>query len=228
MRKTIIKDVRTFLQKNTRTFFNECEFQVYLAKYLDATKRYEEVLLEYLVDFKGTTDSRIPEHLRKRHYVDIVVKTKGGKYYPIELKYKLKAKGLNIAPAFDDEKYPRDVELAGEHTGNCYHSWRDIERVALFAEIFTNVERGLAIKLTNDAQFWSLPKNLNDETISYGDFSLKHERVVNKKVLSWKCAKGTNKLPALSKDTLNDITLLHDYELMWEDTGKDGFKYLIV
>jgi hypothetical protein len=85
------QDISKFFKKNTKLFFNEREFQMYLATYL--LGEYDEVFVEYYV----------PKSIFKEEdyvweselYLDIVVR-KEDEYLPIELKYKTKKEKISI------------------------------------------------------------------------------------------------------------------------------------
>lgn len=249
MRKNIIKLIEDFLAKNTRIFFNENEFQMYLAIYLKESGY--EVFVEYRVDIPYKNQELLDmqaEFINKQQkcknpkplsqfvnahpiYLDIVVFDKQEKcYMPIELKYKTSDKAdCNTCRTFGVGAYRTIENQMGAHNEGCYDYWRDVERVETIYDLFSkqgaNMELGVAVILSNDRQYWELPVNPNATSgNNYYDFSLKNKRVVNLQTLKWQNvgSKGSRKYP---------ITISGNHTVDWSNKTHQrlgSFEYLIL
>ena len=104
MEEDIRSDIEEFLEKTKEPFYNECEFQMYLALFLKE-KGYK-IFLEYSVplDCEKVQDEinkrkqkgeSIPFSNREKMDIDIVIE-KDNFFYPIELKYKTRSIQLDL------------------------------------------------------------------------------------------------------------------------------------
>ena len=142
-------------------FLDEDDFQGYLANYLIKSGKYDTVHLEYFVPEGALADYPCkPNDL----YVDIVVE-RGGEYLPVELKYKTKKAIVPLVRfdsfvgfhVFADQKaYPQNI----------YNFGKDVRRVELIRDRFSNVKNGLVVFLTNDPAYVPSPNNSRKSAMS--------------------------------------------------------------
>lgn len=144
------KDIATFLESNKELLFNERDFQMHLASWLDDSSHfYDDVDLEYYVP-KSELDNYVwNSELR----LDIVVK-KDDEFLPVELKYKTKKKERKIS-RFDEILCDNVVVMKnqGAQDLGMYDFWKDVRRVELVRNRFKRVKGGLAVFLTNDEAY---------------------------------------------------------------------------
>ncbi len=195
MRDQVIRCIKEFLNSNERIFFNENEFQLYLAREIE--KCGYAIYLEYVVEFPYENhhkalfakDSTTKRKNNQRMYIDIVVE-KDGQYMPIELKYKTTNKqrnkvetGRNIFGIAGESKL---LETQGAHNNGCYDFWRDVERIERVHRHYSakggRMVKGLAIMLTNDPQYWTLT---DDKGSEYYEFRLKEGRQSVNGQIAW-------------------------------------------
>ncbi len=216
MRAEVITQIEKFLKSNKRIFFNENEFQMYLAIWL---KKEFNVFVEYKIEING-----------QKWYLDIVVE-KGGVYLPIELKYKTTNKyGFPTGFKIFNTGVTKSLENQGAHNNGCYDFWYDVVRIEQVPQQYSkNVELGIAVLLTNDYQYWTLT---DDTTSDYYDFRLKEGRRVAKgTTLKWGQIRNEGSRQGV-------ITISHNCTVNWCDTplkfqppkGKreERFRYLIL
>ncbi|MGM9833866.1 MAG: hypothetical protein ACI31A_09320 [Candidatus Limisoma sp.] len=152
----VTEDVQNFLgnQKNG-PFMNERDLQMHLAIALKNSNNYDKVEVEYYVPLKALGKSYIWKNEMK---VDIVVE-KDGEFIPIELKYKTKSiPGLQI-PRFNETLDGTEI-IKDQSAQNLakYALWKDVRRIELLKKRFNAVTGGLALILTNDSTYQSIPR----------------------------------------------------------------------
>lgn len=189
-------DVEAFL--NQKQFFcNECHLQMELAAYLRQNKNYCKVHLEYFV----------PNAIVQRQnlYIDIVVE-KDGEFLPIELKYKTAPLNKEI-DRFGEVLQGVDVlKNHGARDLGAYDFWRDVNRIENLVKRFSNVKNGIALFLTNDQGYWTLPKDGTNP--NYANFSMKDGKHGKEK--NWQ---GNTAMSA----TRPSFNVDKEYELEWKD-----------
>ena len=141
-------DIVAFMNDTHELLFNERDLQMHLAVALRETKHYDDVDVEYYVPFKQLENYIWKNELR----LDIVVR-KRAEYLPIELKYKTCQVKRTIS-RFDEQIQGIEVlkDQGAEDLG-MYDFWKDVRRVELVRNRFAKVQNGLAVFITNDAQY---------------------------------------------------------------------------
>lgn len=203
-------DIMSFLFSNQELLFNERDFQMRLSLSLLASKHYDDVDLEYHLPV-GQNPSFDREYERwetEKPSIDIVVR-RGEEYFPIELKYKLKAISGRISRF--GEKSPKEVAIvtnqAAQNLGR-YAFWKDVKRIELVKKHYRSVDAGLAVFLTNDESYLKSRAGTN-----YYAFSMDEGRQVSG-VLDWK--ERNDNYPAIPLDGT--------YKVRW---GKISFHELM-
>ena len=220
---------------------NEREMQVRLAMHLKETKHYDNVFVEYTVPLqllaehnfevpsKSEDDSWNKPHNFPWHnqmYFDVMVE-KDGLFAAIELKYA--TANVKPQPLVFGEEVPNGVEIIkyqGAQNLVMYNYRKDIRRIEAL-KVFPNVVGGIALIITNDPIYWSLPYSNS----GYFAFSTHEGNLVGPGELKW----GDN-----IGDTINgthpNFVLDSGYNSNWNDvlnpehnenTNLVGFRYLI-
>lgn len=194
--KQVKTDVEAFL--NQKQFFcNECHLQMELATYLRQSGNYCKVHLEYFV----TGANAQPQSL----YIDIVVE-KDGEFLPIELKYKTAPLNKGIDRFGEVLQGVNILKNHGARDLGAYDFWRDVNRIECLVKRFSNVKNGIALFLTNDKGYWTLPKDGTNP--NYANFSMKDGKHSQEK--TWQ---GNTAMSAARPSfNVNKV-----YELEWKD-----------
>lgn len=159
----IRKDIKEFLDKNSKLFFNERDFQVNLASFLREQHYYDNVFLEYSlpehIGFVGEEETLESEtDLDSNIRIDIVVE-KGGKYTPIELKYKTKSTEGDTIVRFGKLIKAKLLKDQSAQNINRYLFWKDVQRIETIKKHFQpNIVAGFCIFMTNDENYTKTPK----------------------------------------------------------------------
>lgn len=213
MTETLKKDIRAFVEQQQTLLLNERDFQMQLAKFLDRTGNYDEVLLEY----------HIPNDVAKGYdwdsnlYIDIVV-GKSGVYYPIELKYLTKSV-VRTTVRFGEELSGFELlREQGAQNMHRYDIWKDVRRCEILKKRFSAVKGGLAVVLTNDASYLSPVKS----TSACYPFRTSEGETIGPGEMDW------NGTPALAKSR-KKFCLDGRYTFNWNKTqiDKEDFYYQI-
>ena len=197
------KDIENFLaerEKESRSasthhptiFNNERSLQLALCRYLENTRNYDEVIMEYylpaelITERAQTYETDFPWQGDKM-YVDIVAR-RGNEYVPLELKYITDS----FVPAgygdrdevtnFLGSSY-KEIEVLKRHSAQdirCYDFWKDVKRLEFLKEVFPQVTGGLCLILTNEKSFLKGPS----DTASYKNFGLR-DGWLSPQVKSW-------------------------------------------
>ncbi|MBQ5705875.1 MAG: hypothetical protein IIW35_02310 [Bacteroidaceae bacterium] len=211
------KDVFEFLENNDELLFNERDFQMHLATWLqNSMNNYDDVDVEYYVPWQELNGYIWESELR----LDIVVK-KDGEYCPVELKYKTKKVERNIS-RFGESVSEKVVVMKnqGAQDLGMYDFWKDVRRVELVRNRFKNVKGGLAVFVTNDAFYPKGSKSTSNNymlNITDGDHSpIKHWQNENSSCANMKAYKS--------------FEVEQTYNIKWhQKTVKDvEFHYFIV
>ena len=199
-------DVEAFLNQE-QFFCNECHLQMELAAYLRQSGNYSKVHLEYFVPSAIVQ----PQNL----YIDIVVEKKG-EFLPIELKYKTAPLKKDI-DRFGEVLEGVDVlKNHGARDLGAYDFWRDVNRIECLMKCFGNVKNGIALFLTNDQGYWTLPKDGTNP--NYANFSMKDGKHSQEK--HWQ---GNTAMSAARPSfNVNKV-----YELEWKDYNLP-FRYCLL
>lgn len=215
MRNRIINYIEiAFAQRENEYFTREQDIQIYLAKYLSDTNEFDRIFLEYHIPFHMLP--LYPWVDSNNIYIDLVVE-KNNLFYPIEIKYKTTTQSLPLN-IFGTE----GGVLLGHHGAQnigCYDFWKDVKRLELFQERFTNVEQGIMIFVTNDLNYQYSPRNVN---VGYAQFSIHSNRVVAKnEILNW------NGNLSISKNR-PAISVSKSYKISWHPLPIDQHFYILV
>lgn len=158
-------DIEAFLESRKKMFANERDLQMHLALYLDKSRHYDNVDVEYYVPKSELP----PEYIwNSEMKVDIVV-CKDHKFVPIELKYKTKA----IA-GVDVERFGMEIRdvciIKNQAAQNIskYDFWKDVRRLEILKKKFKNIHGGICLFLTNDSSY----QNQTSENAKCKNFSM--------------------------------------------------------
>ena len=178
-------EIRAFLNSRNieyhkneeKLFYNECHLQMELASYLKQSKNcYDNVHLEYFVPGSAVMEqiraSLYPldvEYKPQNLYIDIVVE-KDGEFLPIELKYKTAPLNEDISRFGETIPNADVLKNHGARDLGAYDFWRDVNRIECLMKHFGNVKNGIALFLTNDQGYWTLPKKHTNP--NYANFSM--------------------------------------------------------
>ena len=183
-RETLIRIINGFA-KDGKVFSNEQDFQFELALALKNEAETEEVKLE-AVSFEKSLgsltvqdDGSLKVDKTKREYTDLIVKTKDGLYYAIELKFK----GADKPYLYNSRAFGNvAVFKHGAEYFNAYRFLNDVSRLErINGRLFANniiIEKGYAILLTNNSKYkesafegseiWVNYSLINDRTVGQG------------------------------------------------------------
>lgn len=195
-------------KKSSDVFCNECDLQLQLARYLSCSYK---IHLEYFIPYSAV-EAQMKSKLLSEHdykpqnlYIDVVVE-KDGEFLPIELKYKTMP--INAEVYRFGEK-PEKVEILKNHVARdlgAYDFWRDVSRIECLIKKFSNVKSGIALFVTNDKGYWTLPKVGTNP--NYANFSMQDGAHSREK--TWQ---GNTAMSA-ARPSFN---VNKEYELVWKD-----------
>ena len=142
-------DVKQFLDTNKELLFNERDLQMHLATFLRQTGHYDDVDMEYYVPLSELKGYIWNNELR----MDILVR-KGKEFLPIELKYKTKTVRKKLLRF--GESVAEEVEVMKNQSAQDlgkYDFWKDVRRIEIVRNRFSNIKNGLAVFVTNDSTY---------------------------------------------------------------------------
>ncbi|MEN6594958.1 MAG: hypothetical protein ABFC31_08470 [Clostridiaceae bacterium] len=179
----------TALRDKREIFHSEADFQFALAWEIQLAYPKAVVHLEYC-----------PKAMPNMH-IDIVV-LYGGKFYPIELKYKT----ANLDVDLGSEAF--HLKNHGAQDIGKYDCMLDIQRIESMRGVIPGFEKGYAVWLTNDSLYWKAPCKTG---VFYREFSI-HEGSIKRGVMSWdeKTGKGT------TKGRTKPVVLRGTYTINWK------------
>lgn len=183
-RETLIRIINGFA-RDGKVFSNEQDFQFELALALKNEVEVEQVKLEAISFEKSLgsltvqDDGSLKVDKTQREYTDLIVKTKDGLYYAIELKFK----GADKPYLYNSKAFGNVAVLKhGAEYFNAYRFLNDVSRLEringrLFANDIT-IEKGYAVLLTNNSKYkesafegseiWVNYSLINDRTVGQG------------------------------------------------------------
>lgn len=184
-RETLIEIIKGFA-RDGKVFSNEQDFQFELALALKNEAEIEEVKLEAASFPKGSWNLNAIRDGRpfsadkaQREYTDLIVKTKDGLYYAIELKFK----GTDKPYLYNSKAFGNVAVLKhGAEYFNTYRFLNDVSRLErINGRVFANdirIEKGYAVLLTNNSKYkesdfsgseiWGNYSLINDRTVEHG------------------------------------------------------------
>ncbi len=225
MRKIVIDLIVEFLEeKNKRIFFNENEFQRYLACYLEQKLGVGyDIYTEYQLTLPIPKPQIFKKELKGKYLkehtisIDIVVVKDNNLFMPIELKYKTDETTIEEHKVFG--RYTKVITNQKLVNSGRVHYWMDVQRIEHIKKEFPNSVLGVAVILANKKGYWAKPTDkvpfstfgLHDRTISQGE-SLKWDKEVDGKAV----------------DCVVDIP--RDIKIEWTEITmqRKEFKYLIL
>ena len=212
--KLVRQDVVDFLTNHNELMFNERDFQIQLAMYLIQSGKYD-VELEYSIP--SDVIEQYKKEWGKELRMDILV-NKDNEYLPIELKYKTTSARVDIL-RFGE--LISDIEVLKKHGAQdlgMYDFWKDVRRIELVRNRFTNVKNGLAVFVTNDMKY------LRPSKTTSNNFLFNMDNGIHGKVKHWANANSS------TFNTHPDFAVEKEYEISWRNTAFDciPFKYCIV
>lgn len=182
------------LSKTNPLFCSELEFQFYLAwKIKELYKDQFKICIEYpLKNYEG-----------KNRNIDLVLVDNGGRYIPIELKYKTS----KFEQVWNGFTYKLKDQSANDLTK--YGHIKDISRIEYFKETENNFLVGYVITITNQSRTW---QKINNPLQTDYEFSLEDGIKICKGIKKWQKCKseynGNNNPP---------VVLANDYAINWKD-----------
>lgn len=218
--KSVKADIQSFLKVSNKLFFNECDLQMNLACFLESTKKYDKIHVEYFLPSQ-LVEKQIKQKLISQSYykaqniyVDIVVE-KGDEFLPIELKYKTALVDKDICRFGELVNGVSLLKNQGARNLGAYDFWWDVCRVECLVERFNNVNNGLTLFLTNDCGYM---KNPSDNAMpQYAEFNMKEgEHGLSR---AWKDRPIFEGRPSFKLRSI--------YKINWNNYI-DGFKYCLL
>ncbi|WP_297979022.1 hypothetical protein [uncultured Capnocytophaga sp.] len=223
MEEDIRSDIEEFLENTKEPFYNECEFQMYLALFLKE-KGYN-IYLEYSVPLdcekvQGEINKRkkrgesIPFSNREKMDIDIVIE-KDNFFYPIELKYKTRSIQIDLKRFGEDLKDSKFLKDQGAIPIGRYDFWKDVARLEFIKESFKQkICKGFCVFLTNE-------KKYKEEEIKTSEMFTMEKGKPHKGLLCFKT-------PSLAKK-YKEFSLLENHQIEeWKELSSIGFHYCIV
>lgn len=232
-RDTLISIINGFA-KDGKVFSNEQDFQFELALALKKEKEVTNVKLEAISFAKNLGsltiqgDGSLKVDKAQRGYTDLIIKTKDGLYYAIELKFKGADRPyLYNSKAFGDVAVLRH----GAANINSYFFLKDIARLEeINNRLFPRdikISKGFAIMLTNNKTYWKSGFGNS----MWREFSVKEGRTIDNSILS--LHRNDDKYRRYK-----DLEIKGSYRFNWEDYDLEsdamlndkapGFSFLIV
>ena len=223
MEENIRSDIEEFLENTKEPFYNECEFQMYLALFLKE-KGYN-IYLEYSVPLdcekvQGEINKRkqrgesLPFSNKEKMDIDIVIE-KDNFFYPIELKYKTRSIQLDLKRFGEDLKDSKFLKDQGAIPIGRYDFWKDVARLEFIKESFKQkICKGFCVFLTNDRKYM-------EEEIKTSKYFTMEDGKTHKGFLSFKT-------PSLAQKH-KGFSLLENHQIdKWKELSSIGFHYCIV
>jgi len=175
---------------------------MHLATFLRQMGHYDDVDVEYYVPLSKLQGYIWNSELR----IDVLVR-KGVEFFPIELKYKTKAVRKKINRF--GESLSDDVEVMknqGAQDLGKYDFWKDVRRIEIVRNRFSNIKNGLAVFVTNDPMYLQRGRQTSNH------INLSMDDGVHGKEKHW-----------LDKDstccrTHPDFEVEKEYSVHWSDT----------
>ncbi|MDE5652458.1 MAG: hypothetical protein K2I48_03185 [Muribaculaceae bacterium] len=147
----LAEDVSRFIAERSEMLFNERDFQMHLAVWLNMTHRYDDVEIEYYIPNSMACVSGYEWESNLK--LDLVVRS-GGEYAVIELKYPTRKV---VTPITRFGTVVPDVEVVKKHGAQdlvSYNFWKDVRRIEIIRNLFPDrVKGGLAVMLTNEPYY---------------------------------------------------------------------------
>lgn len=209
--ENLSSDIAHFFEskkKSSDVFCNECDLQLQLARYLSCSYK---IHLEYFIPYSAV-EAQMKSKLLSEHdykpqnlYIDIVVE-KDGEFLPIELKYKTVPLNKDISCFGETVNGENQLKNHGARDLGAYDFWRDVSRIECLIKKFSNVKSGIALFVTNDQGYWTLPKMGTNP--NYANFSMKDGAHSREK--TWQ---GNTAMSA-ARPSFN---VNKEYELVWKD-----------
>ena len=207
-------------KKSSDVFCNECDLQLQLARYLSCSSRgYDKIHLEYFIPSRAVEQQMkdkllsVSDYKPQNLYIDIVVE-KDGEFLPIELKYKTVPLNKDISCFGETVNGENLLKNHGARDLGAYDFWRDVSRIECLIKRFNNVKSGIALFVTNDQGYWTLPKMGTNP--NYANFSMK-DAVHNQK----KTWQGNTAMSAARPSFVLD----NEHKLEWQPQIKKEYKW---
>lgn len=194
------------LKRRREIFVSEADFQLELAFLIREMYPEAKVRLEFCPVFDPSM------------HLDILV-VLGGKWYPIELKYKT----IACKKIIEDEAFY--LKTQGARDIGCYLYLKDIQRIEQIRKNIPEFTRGYTMFITNDMGYTKMPGR---ENVLYAEFSLGDGALKTGKMM-WKDGSSGWGNKMIDKP----IVLEGKYEMKWReyskiDDEKSGtFKYVL-
>lgn len=234
------QDCEKWVSSLKEVLANERDMQVSLAIYLSTSGHYDKVHVEYAVPLPMFEKHgfEVPKHEHKnwstpenfpwhnQMYIDIVVE-KDGKYAVVELKYATTY--IDKKPTIFAEEVPNGIETVKKQGAQdivMYNYWKDVRRIEAVSR-FPNAVGGVALIISNDKAYWSVPRALS----GYLPFSPCEGNTVGPGRLVWNDSIGDT-----AKEAYPPFRLDGSYPCHWENThipvrartkGLEPFRYMM-
>lgn len=202
-------DVQQFFEVNKELLFNERDLQIHLATFLRQIGHYDDVDVEYYVPLSELKGYIWNNELR----MDVLL-CKGREFLPIELKYKTKTVRKKL-PRFG-ESVAEAVEVMknqGAQDLGMYDFWKDVRRIEIVRNRFSNIKNGLAVFVTNDPMYLQRGREKSNH------IKLSMDEGGHDKEKHW-----------LNKDsycckTHPDFEVEKEYSIHWDSRDVEGVQY---
>lgn len=190
-------EVNAWLKANTDLLTGERDLQVKLALHLEKSPKFDKVYTEYRVPLAELQYKGLPVEAdsKKRGNgisqptfpwnndisVDIVVEH-CGKFALLELKYHTKE--IDCTEKLFGEDMHTDSRIIKNQAAAdivMYNYWKDVRRIEVLSDKFSNVEGGIALMIGNSSSLWDEPR----PGVKYKAFSMHQDNAVGQGKLKW-------------------------------------------
>lgn len=225
------RDSEQWIEQVDCLISNERDMQVMIADYLRHTGHYTMVDTEYRVPLpelqaRGVRPGTQAFPWENQLSIDVVVEL-DGRFAAIELKYAT-ATVDHAFTLFGEAMRDPDSQIVKNQAASnltMYNYWKDVRRIETLAHVFSQVDGGVAIIITNNRTYWKAPRT----DANYANFSMHEGNTVGRGPMTW---------PAGVADTITkshpDFQLTDAYTCRWHDThitvkaaNGDPFRYCI-
>lgn len=212
MLSTVGEDIRRFARQCCELMFNERDFQMQLALFLNQSGHYDDVEVEYYI--QNAIAKKAGYEWDSDLKLDIVTRL-ADKYAVIELKYPTRRV---VSPIQRFGKAIDNCEIMknqGAQDIVSYNFWKDVRRIEVVKRLFPDtVVGGLAVMLTNDPYYvrGASPGSLCEQ------FSTADNRKKIHGYLDWTRQTGTAKGHP-------GFTLDGNYSILWDTCEIENNKF---
>ena len=229
LQQAVKVEIKNFLNKSNRIFFNERDLQMNLALWLKQHSKWDVEVEYYVPSSAFFNQNNYPWKKANRNdpqdmYIDIVV-IYGTEYVPIELKYKTKKTSGFNSPRFGNNAITANLKNQSAQDLGRYDFWKDVHRLEVLKTVFNPAKlNGIALFVTNDPAYLNSPKqcsNCQNFYMSDGKGSTSFTKNIH---CHWQNG-AVNKYPSRPDFCLNNNMRLHWSKYQCQDVS---FHYAVV